>query len=70
MMWTNTHFPSAMRSLTPTTRAKAIEIANDLLIRGDMDKQQIISYSINEARRWARYSQPDGRMGIYPMPSA
>lgn len=54
MMWSDTHFPAAMRSLNPTTRAKAIEIANRLLAQGEMTKQQAITISIAEARRIAR----------------
>ncbi|GAA4466527.1 hypothetical protein GCM10023189_48730 [Nibrella saemangeumensis] len=66
MMWSATHFPAAMRSLNPTTRAKAIEIANDLLSRGGLEKQQIISTSIDEARKWARRSYTDAdRNGAY-----
>lgn len=53
-MWSTTHFPSAMRSLSPSTRAKAIEIANQLLEQGRLDKQHVVSLSVNEARRWAR----------------
>ncbi|UFH56485.1 DUF2188 domain-containing protein [Spirosoma sp. KNUC1025] len=56
-MWSVTHFPSAMRSLNPSTRAKAIEIANQLLEQGRLDKQHVISVSVNEARRWARSGQ-------------
>ena len=54
MMWSTTHFPSAMRSLNPTTRAKAIEIANDLIASGYTDKQRVIAISIDEARSWSR----------------
>lgn len=54
MIWSSTHFPSAMRSLSPSTRAKAIEIANELLESGDMDRARVIAISINEARSWAR----------------
>ncbi|RYF43644.1 MAG: hypothetical protein EOO38_18670 [Cytophagaceae bacterium] len=53
-MWTPTHFPAAMRSLNPTTRAKAIELANQLLVQGHADKQQAVHESVAEARRWAR----------------
>ena len=53
-MWSITHFPSAMRSLNPSTRAKAIEIANQLLEQGRIDKQRVITISVSEARRWAR----------------
>lgn len=57
IMWSTNHFPSAMRSLNPTTRTKAIEIANQLLEQGEMDKQHIVSFSVDEARRWARCQQ-------------
>ena len=53
-MWSITHFPAAMRSLNPSTRAKAIEIANQLTEQGQLDKQRIVMMSIDEARRWAR----------------
>jgi uncharacterized protein YdaT len=53
-MWTPTHFPSAMRSLNPSTRAKAIEIANRLLEQGSLDKQQVVALSVDQARKWAR----------------
>ena len=53
-MWSTSHFPAAMRSLNPTTRAKAIEIANNLLEQGQIDNHQVIATSIDEARRWAR----------------
>lgn len=53
-MWTTSHFPAAMRSLNPSTRVKAIELANLLLEKGQSDKYYIVSTSIEEARRWAR----------------
>lgn len=56
-MWTITHFPAAMRSLTPRTRAKAIEIANQLMEQGRLDKQHVVMISVDEARRWARCEQ-------------
>ncbi|GAB3715013.1 hypothetical protein GCM10027592_55220 [Spirosoma flavus] len=58
-MWTATHFPASMRSLSPTTRLKAIEIANQLLAQGELDKQQLIALSIEEARRLARCERVD-----------
>ena len=58
-MWSTTHFPSAMRSLNPTTRAKAIEIANDLLAGGHIDKQQVVVASIDQARTWIRRQTAD-----------
>ncbi|WP_228724213.1 hypothetical protein [Spirosoma sp. KUDC1026] len=43
-----------MRSLNPSIRAKAIEIANSLLEQGQTDKQRVVMLSVEEARRWAR----------------
>lgn len=56
MMWTDTHFPAAMRSLSPSTRQKAIELANRLMAQGEMTRQEAIIASIAEARRLARQS--------------
>ncbi|MDB5243533.1 MAG: hypothetical protein JWP57_4158 [Spirosoma sp.] len=56
-MWTPSHFPAAMRSLNHSTRAKAIEIANQLLEQGQLDQQHIVAVSVDEARRWARCSR-------------
>lgn len=60
MMWNDTHFPAAMRSLTPSTRQKAIEIANRLLVQGELTKQQAVVMSIAEARQIARQSFTTG----------
>lgn len=56
-MWSNTHFPAAMRSLNPSTREKAIEIANFLITNGEVDKAQAVVISIAEARRLARQAR-------------
>lgn len=56
MMWTDTHFPAAMRSLSPSTRQKAIELANRLMAQGELTRQEAIIASIAEARRLARQS--------------
>ena len=66
-MWSITHFPAAMRSLNPTTRAKAIEIANQLLEQGQLDKQRVIMMSVDEARRWARCESADREWSVRPM---
>ena len=58
-MWTISHFPSAMRSLNPSVRAKAIEIANQLLEQGRLDKHSVVMHSVDEARRWARCKRSD-----------
>ncbi|WP_018619098.1 hypothetical protein [Spirosoma luteum] len=67
-MWSTTHFPAAMRSLNPSTRAKAIEIANQLTELGKMDKQRIVVLSIDEARQWARreWNRQDWPTGSVP----
>ncbi len=71
MNWTPTHFPAAMRSLSPSTRAKAIELANLMMARGDMDRQQAIQASITEARRQARAAYPDAQSpSAYNFPQA
>ena len=66
-MWTTTHFPAAMRSLNPGTRAKAIEIANQLLEQGQVDQKNIVAISVDEARRWARNTRPTGESRINPV---
>ncbi|MFC5411592.1 hypothetical protein ACFPMF_19885 [Larkinella bovis] len=54
MYWKPTHFPAAMRSLSPSVRAKAIEIANRLQLQGEPDQKTLISTSIMQARQWNR----------------
>lgn len=56
MKWNTLHFPAAMRSLGPSTRAKAIEIANELGHKGNLSKEEIIALSIRQARLWARHN--------------
>ena len=65
-MWTDTHFPAAMRSLNSRTRAKAIEIANQLMAQGHTDKAAIVAQSVADARQWSlcnRTSQKPGDAG-------
>ncbi len=60
-----------MRSLNPSTRAKAIELANLMMARGDMDRQEVVQASIREARRQARASFPDAaNTANYSFPQA
>ena len=61
-MWNSTRFPAPMRSLTATTRARAIDIANELIRQGKVSKDEAVSISIAEARRQAR------QMPIIPLP--
>lgn len=71
MNWTPTHFPAAMRSLNPSTRAKAIELANFMMANGNVGLQEAIQFSITEARRQARASYPDTQNQLtYTFPTA
>jgi uncharacterized protein YdaT len=71
MNWTPTHFPAAMRSLSPSTRAKAIELANLMMAHGNMNRQEAIQASITEARRQARAAFPDTQnASVYTFPQA
>lgn len=58
-MWSTTHFPSAMRSLNPTVRAKAVEIANGMIAGGHTDKPKVVATSIDQARAWMRRMTAD-----------
>jgi uncharacterized protein YdaT len=51
-----------MRSLNHSTRAKAIEIANQLLEQGQLDQQHIVAISVDEARRWARFGRVEAEV--------
>ncbi|RCR70523.1 hypothetical protein [Larkinella punicea] len=68
MTWNSIRFPAAMRSLNPSTRAMAIEIANDLIHQKGMDKQQAISISILKARKWSAYGSPYHNFSHDPTP--
>ncbi len=52
MPWTRLEYPVSMRSLTPTVRAKAIEIANALM-KENIEIQTAVVTAINRARDWA-----------------
>ncbi len=66
-MWTNNHFPAAMRSLSPSTRAKAIEIANQLLEQGQLDNNRVVAASVDEARQWARLENSERKWTVTSM---
>lgn len=71
MNWTPTHFPAAMRSLSPSTREKAIELANSMMAYGNMSRHEAIQASIQEARRLARDSRQDSTgTTVYAFPQA
>ncbi|WP_093167724.1 hypothetical protein [Variovorax sp. YR216] len=52
MPWTFDRFPPAMTHLTPSVRAKAIEIANALLLSGH-EEGMAIRVAIAKAKEWA-----------------
>lgn len=52
MPWTLDDYPAAMRRLPDDVRAKAIEIANALLVAG-LDEGRAIRIAIVKARQWA-----------------
>ena len=63
MPWNLETYPPAMRHLAPSVRAKAIQIANALLERGE-DEGRAIRIGIAQARRWAQHQseEPDARI--------
>ncbi len=58
--WNESYFPRSMANLSPTVRAKAVEIANALLAQG-YDEGKAIRIAIAQAKRWA---QRAGFVGI------
>ncbi|SCK28211.1 Uncharacterized protein conserved in bacteria [Variovorax sp. HW608] len=52
MPWTTDRFPPAMAALSPAARAKAIEIANALLLLGH-EEGMAIRIAIAKAKEWA-----------------
>jgi uncharacterized protein YdaT len=60
MPWNEAAYPTAMEHLSPSVRAKAIEIANALLEEGH-DDGFAIRVAIARARELAARQEPDGR---------
>lgn len=56
MPWTPDKPPDSMRSLPPTVRRKAVDIANALL-RERMDEAMAIRIAIAKARAWALHQK-------------
>lgn len=52
MPWNRSYYPSSMKHLSPSVRAKAIEIANALLESGHPEGQAI-RVGIAKAKEWA-----------------
>lgn len=51
MGWTFENYPAEMDDLDPRVRKKAIEVANDLLLKG-ISEQEIITEAIKQAQEW------------------
>jgi uncharacterized protein YdaT len=54
MPWTKSNYPNSLKNLPAAVRNKAIEIANALLIEGEMANEGIIlATAISRAKDWA-----------------
>lgn len=53
MPWTKTDYPRSMKNLPQAIRNKAIEIANALFKKGNMEEGRIIAIAISNAKKWA-----------------
>lgn len=49
----NKDCPNSMKNLPQAVRNKAVEIANALFRKGNMEKGRIIAIAINNAEKWA-----------------
>lgn len=50
MPWTKKNYPNAMKNLPAKVRAKAIEIANAILISGTLNEGATIATAISKAK--------------------
>lgn len=53
MPWTKTDYPNSLKNFPQAIRNKAIEIANALLKKGNMEEGRIIATAISNAKKWA-----------------
>jgi uncharacterized protein YdaT len=53
MPWTKTDYPNSLKNLPQAIRNKAIEIANALYKKGNMEEGRIIATAISNAKKWA-----------------
>lgn len=53
MPWTKTDYPNSLKNLPQAVRNKAIEIANALFEKGNMEERRIIAIAISNAKKWA-----------------
>jgi len=53
MTWTKTDYPLAMKNLNEEVREKAIEIANALVEKENMNEGMSILIAISKAKEWS-----------------
>lgn len=53
MPWTKTNYPNSLKNFPQAIRKKAIEIANALFKKGNMQEGRIIATAISHAKTWA-----------------
>lgn len=53
MPWTKKDYPNSMKNLPQAVRNKAVEIANALFRKGNMEEGRIIAIAITNAKKWA-----------------
>lgn len=53
MAWTRKDFPDSMKNLDVKIRNKAIEIANALVEKEEMNEGKAIPIAISKAKEWA-----------------
>lgn len=53
MPWNEYNYPASMRNLPEEVRHKAIEIANALFEKRNMDEGIVIATAIKHAKEWA-----------------
>lgn len=57
MKWTFENFQADLDDLKPEVRKKALEIANELMDKGNYTKEEAIDEAIKEAEEWYLDSQ-------------
>jgi len=51
MPWTKRNYPKSLKNFPPAVRYKAIEIANALFKKGNMEEGRIIATAITNAKK-------------------
>jgi len=57
MPWNKKNYPDSMKNLDKKVRDKAIEIANALLEKENMDEGKAIPIAISKAKEWAENNE-------------